>query len=342
MTEPSPVTGWSSQRWVAVATTAMAVVLVAGWVLSPWGPTRSTAWPVEPVVIATGPTGGVAQKYGLALAELAAEQSGQVHTLVTGGSRENLDLLVDGEASFALATADVVEQYLATEPGAESIRAVARLYDSYVQLVVRADSGLAVHRLAHLRGLTVAVGGRGSGNTLTADRILAAAGIDPTTDITRVELGRAEAVVALRSERIDAFFVVEGLPSPDLMRVSAGQGTAVRFLDLGDVVRDLIGSPVCPDATCTVYHAGTLPAGTYPNLAVSISTVTVPTLLLTTTAVSDATVRHLAGVVFDHAAQVAASVPAVSQISRHAAIFTGRVPLHDGARAYYRAAKVAA
>jgi TRAP-type uncharacterized transport system substrate-binding protein len=75
---------------------------------------------------------------------------------------------------------------------------------------------------------------------------------------------------------------------------------------------------------------------------VSITTVAVPTLLLTTTAVSDETVRQLTGIIFDSAPTIAPSVPAVSQISRHVAIFTGRVPLHEGARAYYRAAKVAA
>jgi len=198
-----------------------------------------------------------------------------------------------------------------------------------------------VHRLADLRGLTVAVGLPGSGSALAADRILAAAGVDPATDITRLELGRAEAVAALRSRRIDAFFVVEGLPSPDLLRVTQGLATPVRFLDLADVAGDLDGSPACPAATCAVYHSGNVPAGTYPNLAFSITTVAVPTLLLTTTRVSDDVVRHLTGMVFDSAAEIATTIAAVSQIDRHAAIFTGPVPLHDGASTYYRQTKVA-
>ena len=126
---------------------------------------------------------------GLALA--AGDRLG-VRTLATAGSRENLELLARGEVSFALASADVVEAYLIAAPGADSIRAVARLYDSYVHLVVSA--GDEVHRLADLRGQRVAVGAPGSGDGLAVDRILAAAGIDPTTDITRVELGPREGI----------------------------------------------------------------------------------------------------------------------------------------------------
>jgi TRAP transporter TAXI family solute receptor len=298
------------------------------------------------VVFAAGPTGGLAHDYGLALAAAGGDRSTVVRTLMTAGSWENLDLLVDGSATFALATADVVEAYRDTSADAATIRAVARLYDSYVQLVVRADSERTVHRIADLRGLRVAVGERGSGNSLVADRILAAAGLDPTTDIRRLEMDRAGAVAALRSGRIDAFFVVEGLPSPDLVRLASaspdGRATDVRFLDLADVAGSLTGSPICPATACAVYHSGNVPAATYPNLPVSITTVAVPTLLLTTAQVSEDLVRHLTGVVFDSAAAVASAVPAAGHIDRHGAIFTGPVPLHDGARAYYRAAKVAA
>jgi TRAP transporter TAXI family solute receptor len=342
------VTSWPPRRTGPVAALSAVLVLagVAGWVVSPWGPPRSGPGPVRSVVLAAGPTGGLAHDYGLALAAAGGDRSAVVRTLVTAGSSENLALLVDGTATFALATADVVEEYRNTSADSVAVRAVARLYDSYVQLVVRADSEVAVHRLADLRGLRVAVGERGSGNALVADRVLAAAGIDPTTDVRRLEMGRAEAVAALRSENIDAFFVVEGLPSPDLVRLASasldGRATEVRFLDLADVAGSLVGSPTCPARVCAVYHAGNVPAGTYPNLAVSITTVAVPTLLLTTAQVSDDMVRHLTGVVFDSAAAIASAVPAAGSIDRHGAIFTGPVPLHDGARAYYRAAKVAA
>ena len=89
------------------------------------------------------------------------------------------------------------------------------------------------------------------------------------------------------------------------------------------------------------YLAGNVPAGTYPWLAVPIVTLAVPTLLLTTDATDEALVREMTGLLFDSASGIAGQIPAVGQVDRHAAIFTGAVPLHAGARDYYLATKLA-
>lgn len=320
---------------VAVAVGVVVVLaVVAGWAASPWGPRTSAAQPAGPAVFASGASGGLSHRYALALAESSPRgRLGTIQALVTAGSWENLDRLARGEADFALATADVVEEYLNTGPGG-SIRAVARLYDSYVHLLV--PTGDEVHRLADLRGGRVAVGALGSGDALVADRILAAAGIDPAKDITRLELEPGAAVAALARRQIDAFLMVDGISAPRLE-----EATGVRLVDLADVAHTLLGSPACPDPACAIYRVGSMPASTYPTLAVAITTVTVPTFLLTTTRVDDDVVGELAGLVFESTPRIAASVPAIRQVDRRAAIFTGTVPLHDGARAYYRAAKVA-
>jgi uncharacterized protein len=330
---------WSARRRGAFVAATVVVALVVGWVASPWGPTRSAALPSEPVVLATGSSGGLTHRYGVALAEAAGDQIGALRPQSTAGSRESLDLLRDGEAAFALATADVVEEYLTTDPdGGASIRAVARLYDSYLHLVVAADS--AVHRLADLRGRRVAVGTLGSGTPLLVHRLLIAAGIDPSIELTWFEISPRAAVGALATSTIDAFFYVDGLGAPELVRwTDAG---TLRFVDLADAAADLPAARSCPATACAVYRAGTMPAGTYPGLAVALTTVAVPTLLLTSAHAGDDAVRRLTGLVFDSAAPIADAIPAARQIDRHAAIFTGAVPLHPGARTYYRTTKVAA
>jgi hypothetical protein len=315
--------------WLAVVA-ALAVSLgTAGWLTSPWRPARSVAAPTEPVVLAAGPDNGLAHRYGLALAA-APDAPGAVHVAITAGSPENLDWLSQGKATFALATADVVEAYLAATPRAQSIRAVARLYDSYLHLLVPTDS--PVHRLADLAGRHVAVV---AGAELVADRTLAAAGIDPATGITRVVTTPSEAVAALRAGRVDAVLLLDGVPSPDLATLPG------RLVDLADVAGTLLGSSACPAAACAVYRAGTVPAASYRSLAVAVTTVAVPTLLLTTTRASHETVGEFTRLVLDSAPRIAATVPAVRQIDRHTAIFTGTVPLHEGAKAYYRATKTA-
>jgi hypothetical protein len=53
----------------------------------------------------------------------------------------------------------------------------------------------------------VSVGSPGSGTELIADRVLAAAGLDPRADITRHTLAVAESAGALKDGKVDAFFL---------------------------------------------------------------------------------------------------------------------------------------
>lgn len=328
------------RRRLALTSILVTVAVVAGvatWLASPWGSPQSATQPTGPVVLLTGPEHGLSHRFGLALAASPGGAQGTVQAVVTTGSWENLDRLRRGDGAFALATADVVEAYLSAAtaapaaPAAQSIRAVARLHDSYLHVVVPTDS--PVHRLADLAGRRVAIG---AGAALVADRLLNTAGIDPTRDLTTLELAPREAVAALRSGDVDAFLMLDGVPSPDLATLPG------RLVDLADVAGNLLSSRHCPAPECAVYHAGTLPAVSYRGLAVAITTVAVPTLLLSTTQVAAAVVGQVTGLVFDSAPRIAATIPAVRQIDRHTAIFTGAVPLHDGAKDYYRATKVAA
>jgi len=59
-----------------------------------------------------------------------------------------------------------------------------------------------------------------------------------------------------------------------------------------------------------------------------------------TDATPAALVERTARLLFASAPRIAGSIPAVGQVDPHAAIFTGAIPLHDGARDYYRATKV--
>jgi TRAP transporter TAXI family solute receptor len=298
---------------------------IVAYVVSAWGPGLPSG-PSEPVVLAVGRAGSVYDAYGQALAGAAGDRVGPLRTVTTGGPAESLERLRAGDAAFALATADLVTG------GTPSIQAVARLFDNYVHLVVRADE--PVYTVADLRGLRVSVGDPGSGTSVVADRILAAAGLDPQDDIVRQTFGPPEAVSAIHERQLDAFFVSEALQSPTVSHL--GESINVRLIDLRKIAERLRLEPG------SRYLAGNVPAGTYPWLLVPIVTVAVPTLLVTTETTSDALVREMTALLFATAPEIATAIPAVGQVDEHAAIFTGSVRLHDGARAYYRDTKVAA
>lgn len=318
-----------TRRWAIAA--AAVLVAVSAYAGSRWGLSKPDGPGPEPVGLATGESGGLCYAFGQMLAHFDVRDN-QLRTRVTAGSLENMELLGQHEVAFALVAADVAEEYLARTPAAaHSVRAVGRLYDSFVNLVVRAD--LPVHTPADLRRLRVSVGSPGSGTALATDRILSRAGIDPQRDLDRVELGLADSVTAIADQRIDALFVSDGAGSPAVTGLT--RDLPVRLVDLTDVASRLRAEEDSP------YQVGDVPAASYPGLAVPIATLTVPTLLLTTTAVSDDVVERMTRMLFDSAPRIARSLPAIGRIDRHAAIFTGPIALHDGAAAYYRSAKTA-
>jgi len=147
--------------------------------------------------IGTGGTGGVYYPYGGALARLISEKipNTQVTAEVTGASADNLKLLQLGKVDLAFTLADTLSEAVKgagafKETGAVgSARTIAVLYTNYTHVVARA--GLGIRTVADLKGRTISVGSPGSGTELIADRVLAAAGLDPRKDITRHALGVA-------------------------------------------------------------------------------------------------------------------------------------------------------
>ena len=318
-------------RWAA-ATTAALLLATLAYVISRWD-TADDGPSLGPVVIATGTPNGVYHQFGQALAGAAHIELGSAQALVTAGSVENLRLLARGQATFAFTTMDVaVAAYAgrAPFPGKVPVRAVARLYDDYLHLVTPAES--SVHAVTDLRGLRVSVGSNGSGTALIADRILSGAGLRPAQDIIRAELSLTEAIEAMHERRIDAFFWSGGLPTPGMTTLA--NTTAIRLVDLADAADTLRA------AYGSVYRTKNMPAGTYRGMTAVTTTIAVPSLLVATDAATPEQVERMTGILFATAPAIAGSIPAVSQVDPHAAIFTGTIPLHDGARAYDRATKV--
>jgi len=121
-----------------------AAVLVAGGCMR--------AEPRGSVRLAAGQRGGLY----LAFAELLAERIRArysdvgVEVVSTEGSVDNLALLRAGDVDMGLTLADVAEQDRAADAADTAPQAVARVYENYLQVVVR-DSA-AVHNSQTCRG----------------------------------------------------------------------------------------------------------------------------------------------------------------------------------------------
>lgn len=203
--------GWSPGRRravQAVLAAASALALLLWWLL----PSNGPSYPRRPISFATGVATGVYETYGVMLkSDLRTALPGvQVNLTHTEGSVDNIKRLVSGRADFTIAAADAVANYQG--PGKSDLRACARLYDDYMQLVVPRDS--PVRSAVGLRGLRVGVGQAGSGVNLITRRLLMAAGLNIDHDIKAFPVGIDTAPAMLLSGKLDAFFWSGGCRPP--------------------------------------------------------------------------------------------------------------------------------
>ena len=304
------------------------LAVVAAAALSACGP-RSGEWPESTSVIAAGSPTGVYHDYGSRLAtELSERLGADVVAEETAGSVDNLLRVSSGAALLGFAQGDAAADAVAGT-GAFSapldIAAVARLYDEYLQVVVREDS--ALDDIADLAGRRISLGAENSGVNVIAGRVLDAAGVAvEAIDDPQLDLGGS--IAAMERGEIDGFFWVGGLPTPGIAGLA--DSVAVRLLPVDqDWVNEV------NERYSHAYRPADVPAGTY-GLDAAVVTMAVPNYLVTAGGTPAGVVHDVVAGLFEARTTIAADVPAAALLDRRSAIFTGPVPLHPGAEDYYR------
>ncbi|MFB6440195.1 TAXI family TRAP transporter solute-binding subunit [Streptomyces sp. NPDC056411] len=321
----------SVRRILQAATAALlALGALLWWALSANGERA----PSGRVTLVTGVPTGVYARYGELLKQDLARDMPELDLRLTRseGSIDNLRQLVAGKAQFAIATTDAVAA-VRGEPGADRLRACARLYDDYMQLVVPKDS--AVRSTKDLRRLRVGVGTDGSGVQLITRRLLEAAGLDFARDIEPVRVGIDRMPKLLEQGKLDAFFWSGGLPTTAVQRLA--QHFPVRLVPLGD----LAGGLHRQGERTRYYRAAVMPADAYPRAqdGRAVKTIAVANLLVTTDRENAALTQGITRTVIDSRDRIGREVHAAQKVDLRTAVFTDPLPLHRGARRYYLSVK---
>lgn len=277
---------------------------------------RKVEAPAE-LVLATGPEGAVFREVGGALAEALAEQlpGTKVIPLPTAASVENLQLLRSGRAQLALSSLDPID-----DP--HTVRAVGRLYDSFMQIAVPAVS--PIERFRDLAGKRISLGPRGSGTEFTATRMLAHFGVTASPE----RMAHAEASRRVAEGSLDAMLALTGIPTSAITDLAGN----VRLIDIGQEAVEFADSFRGP------YIPATIPAKTYEALP-SNKTFAVPNLLLAHESLSADVVEVVARTVFTETARIVQGHPEAARINVRTGIATGEVPLHEGAERWFRSVK---
>ncbi|MCA0379604.1 MAG: TAXI family TRAP transporter solute-binding subunit [Actinobacteria bacterium] len=307
------------------AAALLALVVTLG--LGACDPTPDDAG-TQPIVIAGGGTTGVYHQYGSQLAQvLSRDLDRQFEVAETAGSVDNLLRIGSGEALLGFAQSDAAASAVEGNGAFDrplAIRAIARLYDEYVHVVVRRDSD--IEDLGDFVGRTVSLGAKNSGVNLVAMRVLEAANVDPAS-VLNVGLGPDASIEALRAGQIDGFFWVGGVPTPGLAKLSTD--TPIRLLSIGPETVEALNS-----AHSGAYRISEFPLGSYGWETPTV-TMTVPNYLVVSESASPELVRSVTETLFASRTELAQQVPAAALLDRRQAIFTDPIELHPGAISYY-------
>lgn len=302
------------------------------------------------VTVAGGEPGGFYLEFATLLAESLQRHgvAGKAAALTTGGSLDNLEHLLTGQATFAVALADAAAQHLGADSTSNiGITALGRVYENYVHCVVRKGSG--IRDFTDLAGRTVAIGEPGSGTSLTTPRLIEAAGLSsaalgagsraaPGTateqtvtekTVTVLNLGLNEGLAALQDGSVDALFWSGGVPTAAI--AASNRAAGLGFLDLSALI------PSMRRQYGPFYDRVLIPEGGYEGIP-AVWTVGVANLLLCRKDLDDSTVKRTVELLVGHAEElIPRSSMGVQFLSPESLINTAGLPLHPAAAATYRA-----
>ncbi|HCT78789.1 MAG TPA: C4-dicarboxylate ABC transporter substrate-binding protein [Micromonosporaceae bacterium] len=275
--------------------------------------------------VATGPPGAVYRALGGELVKVLAERfpRSRVSEIQTGASVDNLALLANGGTELGITSLDSTVEGLSLGTP-KDVTAVARLYDSWLHVVVLQESPLRT--FADLDGRTVAAGAAGSGTRFTFNRLIAVAGIKPAL----VTATQAESVELLATGQVHAMLSLTGIPTPAVTRLA--EAMPIRMIPLDSYDQTMF------DRFGELYTPATVPSSAYPGVPAT-ATLTTPNLLLARPELPADVIEIVARALFTERDRIARGHPEANRLNTRTGIATRPVRLHEGALQYFRSVK---
>ena len=283
------------------------------------------------LALATAGTGGVYYVLGGSIAELWSRELPELDFVaeVTGGSVENLSLLLGGDVqvAFSMGTS-AYEVFHATGSFSErepaQVLALTALYPNVLHLVT--VEGTGVETLADLVGRRVSVGAPGSGTEVAARTLLEGNGIT-YDDFRPQRLNFNETASALRDGNIDAGFLSAGTPTSAIMDLATARSMRLVPIGMAEVENTSVLDPTV--------SRDVFPPGTYPGQESEVETLSTPNLLVVRADMSEELVYDLTKTLFAVRAELAGVHPAARHISVEYTLEVSPIPLHPGAVRYF-------
>lgn len=231
------------RHWLVVGMLILLIASLAFWFLGG----ERLPWDVR---VATGEEGGLYNLVGQKITGALSERLGRrVTPVITAGSQENFQRLLDREVDLAMVQGGTVS--------IQDVAVITPLYPEFVLVIVRRGRG--IEQIFDLAGKNIAIGRPSSGNRLSALAVLEHFSVDLDS------LGEKDFYFKrlLDDELLDGAIVTTGVTNPDLEALLQTQN------DEGEFEFDLLPLPSAPaiDLVSPFFQKTEIPRGLFaPNL----------------------------------------------------------------------------
>lgn len=286
------------------------------------------------VAIGGGSTGGTFNVFASAVGDIVGRSIDGLNVTVEGsaGSAENLRRIQGGDLEMGIAFAG--DSYLAYNGEAvfeeggpyDKVRAIGFLYSAVSQIVTLEGSGIT--DLADLEGVTMAVGGAGSGTQLSLERLLTA--VDVYDTLTPVLVAGQNASDQLKNRQVQAYHALFGVPNA---AVTDTASTAdIRILSSYDEAMAAGFFEQFP-----FYTEYVIPGGTFSGVDDDVHTFRDAGLWIVSADADEDLVYEMTKSVYDRAGldRMLQVTAVASEMGPENALVGVQVPLHPGAARYW-------
>ncbi|HHF2878802.1 TPA: TAXI family TRAP transporter solute-binding subunit [Vibrio diabolicus] len=293
-------------------------------------------------ILATASTGGTYYPVGVALATLSKVKLAPKHhfslsAISSAGSGENVKLLNENEAQFAIlqglygAWAWSGEGPYEKSGRQEQLRSVSMLWQNVEHFIVRSDLAKTgtVTDLKNLDGKKFSIGKKNSGTENSGRQIMKGLKVDPDK-FNLAYMGYGGSASALQNGTIDGMNTPAGVPVGAVTQAFAALGKDISILSFTDEqIKEANGN-------YNLWTKYEIPANTYPGLDKPITTIAQPNFLAVREDISEEDVYQLTKAIYENLPFLQGIHKATKAMAIEKAIAGLPVPLHPGAARYYK------
>lgn len=294
-------------------------------------------------ILSTASTGGTYYPVGVAIAtltkvKLQPKQKISMSAINSAGSGENVRLLRENEAQFAIIQG-LFGHYAATGTGPvkadgpqKDLRSVSMLWQNVEQFVISADAAKTgtIEDIVALKGKSMALGKQKSGTIGSNRTVLAGFGLDIEKDFSLFHGGYGPSADAVADGKASGAGLPAGVPTGAVTKLLAAKGDSVKLLSFTDE------QAAKADGGKGLWTKYTIPAGTYPGQDKDVNTIAQPNFLAVRSDVDEDAVYMITKTMYENLPFLNAIHKATKAMAVERAVAGLPLPLHPGAAKFYK------